>query len=94
MDKKSFMKFDNGKPRYSLIPVESMDALVSVLEYGAAKYKENNWKKCKDPIRYYDAALRHLQAWRKGEVNDKESGLSHLNHAFCNLMFLSYLERS
>src|SRR3989337_1087432 len=31
--------------------------------------------------------MRHLEAWRNGEKLD-ESGLSHLVHAACNLLFI------
>ena len=40
--------------------------------------------------RYFSAAQRHLLAWNDGEDNDPESGLPHLAHASCNLMFMLY----
>jgi len=88
----SFMKFDTGKLRYSLIPPEATRALAEVLTYGAKKYKPNNWKEVDDTSRYTDALYRHLEAWRAGEANDPESGLSHLAHALTNVSFLLYFE--
>lgn len=34
---------------------------------------------------------RHLWAYRRGEVSDPESGLPHLAHAMCCLMFMAEL---
>ena len=42
--------------------------------------------------RYFDAHMRHMVAWRKGEALDPESGRHHLAHAGCNVIFLLYLE--
>ena len=36
------------------------------------------------------ACHRHLQAWWSGERLDKESGLPHLAHAVCCLLFLMW----
>jgi hypothetical protein len=66
-----------------------------VLTYGAAKYGAENWRKVQDGRnRYYAAALRHLLAWREGELTDQESGLDHISHAMTNLVFLSELDRA
>ena len=89
----SFMKFDNGKLRYGLIPPQATKALAEVLTYGAKKYKPDNWKQG-EPDRYMDALYRHLEAYRSGELVDSESGLSHLSHAITNIAFLIYFERT
>ncbi len=88
----SFMKFDSGKLRYSLMPPLALEALASVLTYGAKKYKPNNWKQVDSADRYWDALYRHLEARRAGEVFDKESKLPHLWHALTNITFLVYFE--
>jgi len=88
-----FIKFDNGKLRYSLIPPHAMEELAKVLTYGAKKYKPNNWRKVKDLSRYEDALFRHLQEWRKGNELDKESKLPHLSHALANIVFLIELNK-
>jgi hypothetical protein len=63
-----------------------------VLEYGARKYAPDNWRKVDNPeARYLAAALRHINAWRRGEKRDQESGLSHLAHAATSLMFIMEL---
>lgn len=66
-------------------------AIVDVLTFGARKYKPNNWKTCKDTGRYLAAAHRHCIAIIEGEDIDEESGLPHMAHVGCNLMFLSVL---
>ena len=87
-------KDDQEKNRLDLIEPEFIEGVGKVLTFGANKYEPNNWQKVEDAEdRYYAAALRHLIAWRKGEKIDPESGLSHLGHAACNIMFLQHFER-
>lgn len=83
-------KFDQGKPRYSLIEPGFLLELAKVMTIGAEKYSKDSWKTVPDAKqRYRDALLRHVYA---EERVDKESGLSHLAHAAANIMFLFYLE--
>ncbi len=82
-------KYDNGKPRYGLLKPDSLEEMVKVLTYGANKYSVDNWKHVDDLTnRYFDAAQRHIWAYRRGEMRDPESGLHHLAHAMCSLMFI------
>lgn len=84
-------KYDNGKIRYDLIPPECLEAIAKILTFGAIKYGSNNWQNLEDfNNRYYSAAERHIQARRKGEKIDPESGLPHSAHAVVNLIFLLY----
>lgn len=86
-------KDDTGKNRLDLIEPEFIESVGKVLTFGASKYEPNNWQNVEDgKDRYYAAALRHLMAYRRGEVTDPESGLSHLEHAACNIMFLLHFE--
>ena len=64
-----------------------LEAIAEVMTYGANKYGDNNWQGV-ETDRYYAALMRHLQAWRKGELVDEESGLHHLKHALCNIAFI------
>lgn len=88
------VKHDTGKLRYDLVPAKALAEVVAVLTHGASKYDDENWykvlKEPNGPRRYYAAVMRHLEAWRQGEVVDKETGLHHLAHATCCLMFLQY----
>lgn len=88
-----FLKFDSKKLRYDLIPPEFLKEIAKVYTYGANKYKEGNWQKVDDPHKaYVGAAMRHLEAFRQGEMNDPESTLMHLAHAATNLSFLISLK--
>ena len=82
-------KFDGGKLEYGLLPPYALQETVKVLTFGAQKYERNNWIHVDDGIRrYFDALQRHVWAWKMGENIDPESGLHHLAHAMCCLMFL------
>lgn len=86
-------KHDTGKLRLDLIPPEVIRSLGEVLTYGANKYDDRNWELGISEDRLYAALQRHLLAWREGEAKDKESGLSSLAHALCNLAMLVTFER-
>lgn len=86
-------KFDQGKPRWGLLPWAELETVVEVLTKGAAKYSDDNWKQV-EPFesRYQDALMRHFSAYCKGEAKDPESGKSHLAHAVCCALFLMWKE--
>jgi hypothetical protein len=87
------VKFDNAKPRWYLLPIKQVEDVVRVLTVGAAKYQDNNWKKVDNSReRYYSACLRHLSAWRQGNIFDGETGLPHLAHAICCLLFMMWFD--
>lgn len=88
-DKPLGVKFDSNKLQWSLVPSEAMEEIVDVLTYGAKKYSPDNWQHVDNPdTRYFNAAMRHIWAWRQGERFDEESHKSHLAHAACCLLFL------
>lgn len=88
------VKHDQDKPRWDLLPLEAVGYVVDVLTFGAKKYAPDGWRQVPEwRRRYYAAALRHLVAWWKGERVDPESGLPHLAHAGCCLLFLAELDR-
>lgn len=82
-------KFDEDKRDYTLLPWIALEEVVKVLEFGARKYERDNWKRVPNgKVRYIRAALRHLVAHIRGERLDSESGLSHLAHCVCCLLFV------
>lgn len=82
-------KFDTGKPLIGAIPPHAELAVARVMTFGAQKYARDNWRKIDDiPTRYMDAALRHLNAVRRGDTVDPESGEHHLAHAACCILFM------
>jgi len=86
-------KYDSGKPQYGLLPPLALLETVKVLTFGAQKYAPDNWRYVDNAQRrYFDAAQRHLWAWKMGETSDPESNLNHLAHALCCIMFLCDLE--
>lgn len=87
-----FIKHDTGKRRLSLIEPLFIQTLGDVITFGAEKYAPNNWRLCEDTSRYKDALLRHIFAYLGGERFDPETGIEHLAHAACNLMFLQYFD--
>lgn len=87
-------KNDTGKRRFSLLPINCINAVLDVLEFGAKKYEVGNWQKVPEAeTRYFDAALRHIFAWKQGEKVDPESGCHHLAHAVCCLIFLLWFDK-
>jgi hypothetical protein len=89
----SGIKHDTGKPRWSLLPDGTVELVVRVLEAGAIKYTPGNWQKVPNArTRYYDALMRHVNAWWSGETRDPETHLHHLAHAACCILFLLWLD--
>lgn len=85
------LKYDDGKVRMDLVPLECVESIAKVLTYGAKKYADNSWQDLPDFWKRYKAALlRHLTALDKGELIDKESGLYHIDQVLTNAMFLSW----
>ena len=84
-------KFDAGKPPMSLLDPYAMTEIAKVLAFGAEKYHRHNWRGGISYSRLTDAALRHIMAFNGGEDVDPESGLSHVAHASCCLMFLLWM---
>lgn len=87
-------KFDTKKPKWNLLPYREVEEIVKVLMHGSKKYSEYGWKKVpRAKERYFSAAMRHITAWWSGEKLDKESGLNHLAHAGCCLLFLMWHDK-
>jgi hypothetical protein len=88
------VKYDSEKLRWSLLPLDAVEEVVKVLEYGAQKYAPDNWMKVPGAReRYWDAAMRHLVAWKKDGCLDDETKLSHLAHATCCMLYLIWFEQ-
>ena len=88
------IKFDQDKLPLHLLSTEAMNQTAAVLQFGAKKYAEHNWRKGFDWSRPLAAAMRHITAFNNGEDKDPESGLSHLAHAACCIMFLLEFEKT
>lgn len=85
------LKFDAGKPPMELLDRYAMEEIAKVLQFGASKYGRDNWRNDIQVSRLIGAALRHIYAYADGEVFDPESGLPHLAHAGCCVMFCLWM---
>lgn len=85
------LRYNNGKPDYSLIPLAAMKEAAHVLEYGATKYAIDNWMKPTNWRVSYGCLMRHMSAWQSGEDLDPESQRNHLGHAMCNILQMLYM---
>jgi len=87
------VKYDGEKPKMHLLPPKATLEVAKVLTFGANKYDEENWRKLDNlQSRYTSGALRHIFAHIDNETLDPESGLSHLAHAICCLLFKLEIE--
>lgn len=67
--------------RFDLLDTKAMFQLAGILDYGAKKYGENNWRKILVES-HLNHALTHIFAYLQHDTQD-----DHLGHAFCRLMF-------
>lgn len=90
------LRYNTGKPMMELIEPGFMEEVAKILTFGADKYEINNWKKFNRIKRFqtYGSLMRHLEAHRKGEKIDPESGCSHLCHIVANAMFLWWFDNN
>lgn len=89
----SFKKNDDNKLRWNLLPIEAVEEVLKVMESGAIKYGDFNWKNAENTewTRLGNSMERHVIKWKKGLNIDEESGLYELAHIVCNaLMLLTY----
>ena len=86
------IRYDQGKADWSLMPWEAVEEINKVLEFGAKKYAAHNWQQGEGfkYTRVLNSLLRHVFAYMRGEDSDPESGLSHMAHAGCNVLFILY----
>lgn len=91
-DRGAGLKFDGGKAQPGLLidgVPRALSRVADVLTFGAKKYKAHSWKQVENgQERYNDAKVRHQLAAGRGEVYDPESGIEHLAHEACNILFL------
>ena len=81
-------KDDSDKLRFDLLPWDALSEVTRVLMYGADKYQPWNWQRGMKYTRLLGATMRHTIAFLRGDDRDPETGLSHLAHAICCLLFL------
>ncbi len=82
------MRYNKGKPQYSLVDLSMLEPLVRVLEYGANKYARYNYQKGFNQSQLIDSMLRHIADLIEGKTVDEESGQLIIGHIMANAMFL------
>lgn len=79
---------DSNKPPLAHLPWGALDEVAMVQAYGHKKYGDfYNYKKGMEVSRNISCAIRHLRAYMGREDLDAESGLPHLAHAACRILF-------
>ena len=74
-------RFGAAKPSTFCIPPVSLLMLGAVMNDGAHKYGVLNWRESDvSASTYFDAAMRHLLAWRDGQNIDVDSSQHPLAH--------------
>ncbi|WP_299259791.1 dATP/dGTP diphosphohydrolase domain-containing protein [uncultured Kushneria sp.] len=85
------LKFDSDKPRLDLLfdgMPHALEEVARVMTFGAAKYADHSWQRVENGYtRYLAASIRHALAVSRGETHDAESGLHHLAHEACCVLF-------
>jgi hypothetical protein len=83
-------KFDNNKPPLGQLPLDVLEGVADVCQFGATKYSMNNWRKGMSWSKILNSCLRHITKWQSNIDLDEESKLHHLDHAIINLMYLRW----
>lgn len=76
------------KPDLSLFPREAIEAGSRAFMNGCVKYSRDDWRCSVSKDAAMASLLRHIFDWKDGEIKDKESGLSNLDHAMARLAML------
>ncbi len=96
---KTAAKADDGKVPLQLLCPFAEEGTAKVLAFGRDKYTKitgkdasHNWKLGMDWTKVIGSIRRHLNAIMRGEDIDPDSGLPHVDHLGCEIMFLqSYM---
>jgi len=83
------LRYNEGKPRFDLIEFSLLEPMATVLGFGAQKYDVWNWKRGLHASANVASLMRHLAALQSGQEYDAESGIHHIGHMMCNLLFLA-----
>ena len=82
----------DGKLRWELLPLQTLEEVVRIYSFGAEKYGPNTWQNLDNGYdRYKAALLRHLVSYEKGETHDAESGIHALAHMAWNAIAMLHI---
>lgn len=88
---------DDGKIPLQLLSPIALNKIAEVMghtTFKIGKYPPNNWREGISWNRILGSLLRHVNAYLGGEDIDPETGLSHMAHAGCDVMFLLEYEET
>lgn len=88
-DKGDGLRKNSGKIRYDLVPSFAQEQFAGVLTKGAEKYAPRNWERGMNWTTVLASMMRHVEAFKRGEDYDPETGLLHTAHIMCNAAFLT-----
>jgi len=103
--KEEARRYNNDKPKYSLLDKDFLEEFTKVITYGYNKYTikddkgniistgRDNWRKGLSWSDTIDSMNRHLADFRNRNLFDSESGLHNMAHIACNAMFLYYYSK-
>ncbi|RLC34859.1 MAG: hypothetical protein DRZ76_01770 [Candidatus Nealsonbacteria bacterium] len=83
------LKFQEGKPEWSVLPFDALKQVVRVFEYGANKYgRPYTYRAGITYSKLFSAMLRHATDWWRGVDVDQDSGCHPLAHVCANALML------
>lgn len=87
-------RFNQGKAPLELIPAKAETEEAYVWAAGREKYGPWNWQKGMPVMEIIGCISRHLNALKRGETLDPETGRHHAAHIRCNAaMLIEFADR-
>jgi len=88
-------KYDKGKARWSLIPLDVIQGAADVFTFGANKYSDYGWQQgvLERPDKYISALMRHITEYQSGQRIDEDSGMPTMDHILCNCIILGWYDK-
>lgn len=91
-------RFNKGKTPYRYIPLHLIGGAARVFHKATTRevnpYPTWNWAKGMPWSVPYECALRHMDAFYRGEDIDPDTGELHIDHAICNLLMLKHYQEA
>lgn len=89
-DEGKALKYDDNKVDWAILPLGAVEEIIKVMKFGESKYARGNFAVGTglSYTRLLNALVRHTFAFMRGEDIDPESGLNHMAHAGCCILFI------
>lgn len=74
----------DDKPRFDLVDMVMLERWAALMQRGAVKYTEDNWRKAKTPAelkRFKASAFRHFIQWFSGQDDEDHAAAVFFNIA-------------